>query len=191
MNELTATPEHRQRRVVVGVGGGVAAYKSATLVSRLAQAGVDVRVVMTAASEKFVGASTFAALSGHPVASEVFAPGTSPLGPHIELADETDLLCIAPATADLIGKLATGIADTLLTTLYLQVTCDVLIAPAMSNQMWAKAAVQRNIRQLADDGVHQIGPEVGWLSCRQRGPGRMSEPEQIAEQVLAMLGSSR
>ncbi|MEZ6090569.1 MAG: flavoprotein [Pirellulaceae bacterium] len=187
MNDSTTPSREPAPRVVVGVGGGVAAYKSAALVSRLTQSGVDVRVVMTSASEKFIGSATFAALSGHPVATDLFASGTWPLGPHIELADKIDLLCIAPATADLIGKLANGIADTLLTTLYLQATCQTLIAPAMSNQMWVKPSVQRNVRQLSADGVHQIGPEEGWLSCRQRGPGRMSEPDQIAERVLAML----
>lgn len=180
-------PTDRPPRVVVGIGGGIAAFKAASLVSQLVQGGIEVRVVMTAASEQFIGINTLAALSGHPVATTGFASSIWPLGPHIELADGCDLLCIAPATADLIGKFANGIADNLLTTLYLQATCKVLIAPAMSNQMWSKPAVQRNLRQLEEDGVLAIGPDEGWLSCRQRGSGRMSEPDAIAAKVRLLL----
>ncbi|QDS89342.1 Phosphopantothenoylcysteine decarboxylase [Rosistilla ulvae] len=183
----TSSISNRSPRVVVGIGGGIAAFKAASLVSQLVQSGIEVRVVMTAASEQFIGTNTLAALSGHPVATTGYAPTIWPLGPHIELAEGCDLLCVAPATADLIGKFAHGIADNLLTTLYLQATCPVLIAPAMSNQMWSKPAVQRNIRQLADDGVHQIGPEEGWLSCRKRGSGRMSEPDAITQKVRSMI----
>ncbi|WP_417748054.1 flavoprotein [Rosistilla oblonga] len=177
-------------RVVVGIGGGIAAFKAASLVSQLVQGGIEVRVVMTAASEQFIGTNTLAALSGHPVATTGYAPTIWPLGPHIELSRDCDLLCIAPATADLIGKFAHGIADNLLTTLYLQATCPVLIAPAMSDQMWSKPAVQRNIRQLAEDGVKQIGPEEGWLSCRKRGAGRMSEPDAIAQKVRDLISQA-
>ncbi|QDV69766.1 Phosphopantothenoylcysteine decarboxylase [Rosistilla carotiformis] len=186
MNTLPSS-SNRPPRVVVGIGGGIAAFKAASLVSQLVQGGIEVRVVMTAASEQFIGVNTLAALSGHPVATTGYAPTIWPLGPHIELSEGCDLLCIAPATADLIGKFANGIADNLLTTIYLQADCKVLIAPAMSNQMWSKPAVQRNLQQLEADGVHQIGPEEGWLSCRKRGSGRMSEPDAIAEKVRSLI----
>jgi phosphopantothenoylcysteine decarboxylase len=175
------------KRVLVGVGGGIAAYKSATLVSRLAQSDHSVQVVLTAAGEKFITRATMAALSGKAVASEQFLPDQMPLGPHIELSTGVDLFVVAPATADLIAKFAHGIADSLLTTLYLQIECPVLIAPAMSTSMWEKPSVQRNVAQLTADGVHIVGPEVGWLSCRRQGAGRMSEPETILARTLQLL----
>ncbi len=174
--------------IVVGVGAGIAAYKSATLVSRLVQSGHRVRVVMTPAAEHFIGASTLAALSGHAVACKGFDPAHFPLGAHIELIEDAQLLIVAPATADLLAKFAHGIADTLLSTLWLQADCQRLLAPAMSNRMWAQPAVQRNVAQLKADGAEMIGPEEGWLSCRQSGAGRMSEAEAIlaaAEKMLA------
>jgi len=169
--------------IVLGVGGGIAAYKSAILCSRLVQNGHDVRVVMTHSATHFIGVATFSALSGKPVATDNFAPLVWPLGPHIELADGADLLIVAPATANLLGQFAGGLASDLLSTLYLQVACPVLLAPAMSNQMWEKPAVQRNFEQLKADGCHFVGPDSGWLSCRQKGQGRMSEPDAIAEAV--------
>lgn len=178
------------KRILVAVGGGIAAYKSATLVSRLVQHGHTVQVALSPAGEKFIGPATFAALTSRPVASDTFAQDQWPLGPHIELATDLDLMIIAPATADLLAKLSQGIADTLIPTLYLQVACPVLIAPAMSNVMWEKPSVQRNVQQLRTDGVHLIGPEVGWLSCRQQGAGRMSEPEAIAHRAQELLAGN-
>jgi phosphopantothenoylcysteine decarboxylase/phosphopantothenate--cysteine ligase len=167
-------------RIVVGVSGGIAAYKSAVLVSRLVQSGHRVSVVMTPKATEFVGAATFAALTG---SGRVVNPFDSrfPLGPHIELAQDCKLLVIAPATARMIASCALGLANDLLSTLYLNVECPVLFAPAMSAPMWDKPAVQRNIQQLKSDGVHLVGPESGWLSCRRIGFGRMSEPESILE----------
>ena len=181
--------------IVLAVGGGIAAYKSAALCSRLAQAGHEVRVAMTASATEFVGASTFAALSGQPVATDAFDPAHWPLGPHIELPGgtrrrEADLLIVAPATANLLGKFANGIATDLVSTLYLQVACPVLLAPAMSQVMWAKPAVQRNVQRLREDGCHFVGPEQGWLSCRQSGSGRMSEPEAIAQAAENLLSAA-
>lgn len=178
----------RVKRILLGVGGGIAAYKAATLVSRLAQRGHHVQVAMTPASAAFIGPSTLAALSGRPVASEMFAPECWPLGPHIELAADIDLMVVAPATADLMARFALGIADNLVAALYLQRECPVLIAPAMSASMWGKPSVQRNVAQLQADGVRMIGPEEGWLSCRQKGAGRMAEPETILEKVEEQLG---
>lgn len=175
------------RAVLLAVGGGIAAYKSAFLCSRLVQCGYDVRVVMTRAAGEFVGASALAALSGKPVGQEVFDGGRYPLGAHIELAADVDLMVVAPTTANMLAKFATGIADDLVSTLYLQVDGPVLLAPAMSAAMWSKPSVQRNVVQLRDDGCHFVGPESGWLSCRVSGEGRMSEPDEIlaaAEELL-------
>ena len=177
------------KRVLVAVGGGIAAYKAATLVSRLAQHQHHVQVVLSSAGEKFIGKATLAALSARPVATDIFEQQQWPLGPHIELAVDLDLMIVAPATADLMAKFAHGMADSLISTLYLQVACPVLVAPAMSNVMWEKPSVQRNVEQLKADGVHLIGPEVGWLSCRQQGAGRMSEPESILEAAEKLLAA--
>lgn len=173
--------------MILAIGGGVAAYKSAALCSQLVQRGVAVRVALTAAAAEFVGPSTFAALSGHPVADDTFAPGRWPLGAHIELAKAASLMIVAPATANLLGQFAHGLASDLVSTLYLQVHCPVLVAPAMSNAMWAKPAVQRNVETLRGDGCQFMGPEQGWLSCRQQGAGRMSEPEQIREVAMRLV----
>ena len=177
--------ENRQV-ILLAVGGGIAAYKSAILCSRLAQNGCEVRTAMTHAAQQFIGAPTFAALSGNAVAVDTFDP-TYPLGVHIELARDLDLMIVAPATANLLAKFAGGVADDLVSTLYLQVECPVLLAPAMSTAMWGKPSVQRNVRQLAKDGCQFVGPESGWLSCRERGEGRMSEPETILEIARSQL----
>ena len=178
-----------EREIVVGVTGGVAAFKTAQLVSQLVQNGVGVTVVMTDAAEQFVGSSTFAALTRRPVARQIFDPVQFPLGAHIELARRASLLCVAPATADFLAKSAHGLADDLLSTLYLAFTGTVLIAPAMNSEMWSKPAVQRNVAQLRADGVQFVDPEEGWLSCRTRGVGRMAPPETIAAAVERLLGN--
>lgn len=175
------------RAVLLAIGGGIAAYKSAILCSRLVQAGHEVRVAMTPSATEFVGAATLAALSGNPVAVDGFDHQAYPLGAHIELTRDRDLLIVAPATANLIAKFAHGVADDLVSTLYLQTECPVLIAPAMSDPMWRKAAVERNMNQLRDDGVHVVGPATGWLSCRVSGQGRMSEPAEIVEAAQEWL----
>ncbi|MEO1527470.1 MAG: flavoprotein [Planctomycetota bacterium] len=174
------------RRILLAVGGGIAAYKAATVCSRLAQAGHSVQPVMTASATQFLGAATLAALSGRSVPSGTFDPG-HPLGSHIELADEIDLMIVAPATANLLAKFASGMADDLVSTLYLQNVAPVLLAPAMSDPMWTKAAVQRNVAQLREDGCEFVGPESGWLSCRVMGMGRMSEPETILAAATKLL----
>lgn len=169
----------RDHEILLAVCGGVAAYKSADLTSKLVQAGARVTVVMTRSARKFIGATTFEALTGRPVYQDMFRPREHFIGEHIGLARRADLYVIAPATADIIGKLAHGLADDLASTLALSVTCPILAAPAMNNEMWAKPAVQRNLAQLRADGVHIIGPAEGWLSCQNVGPGRMSEPAEI------------
>jgi phosphopantothenoylcysteine decarboxylase len=177
-----------ETEIVLGVSGGIAAYKAAALASTLVQCGAGVTAVLTRNARRFIGAATFAALTGRPVASRSFDPGVFPLGAHIELAERADLVIVAPATADFLAKAAAGAADDLLTTLILCAECPVLVAPAMNAAMWAKPSVQRNVDRLAADGVHLIPPGSGWLSCRKQGTGRMAEPDEIAaviEQVLA------
>jgi phosphopantothenoylcysteine decarboxylase/phosphopantothenate--cysteine ligase len=178
------------REIVVGVSGGIAAYKTAALVSQLVQSGAGVTVVMTAAAREFIGPATFAALTGRAVLERVFDETEHPLGAHIDLA-EADLFCIAPATANLLAKAAHGLADDLLSTLVLSFTGPILLAPAMNSEMWEKPSVQRNVEQLRADGFHLVGPEEGWLSCRRRGLGRMSAPETILAQIGALLAKPK
>ncbi|MFO0914528.1 MAG: flavoprotein [Pirellulales bacterium] len=177
------------RRLLVGVTGGIAAFKTAQLVSLLVQAGAEVQVVMTPAAEEFVGRSTLAALSGRPVATSIFDPQRYPLGAHIELARHAELLIVAPCTADFLAKAVHGLADDLLSTLYLCFRGRVLLAPAMNSAMWEHPAVQRNVIQVQADGAELVGPGSGWLSCRDQGAGRMSEPAEIvaaAERLLTV-----
>ncbi|MBX3419978.1 MAG: phosphopantothenoylcysteine decarboxylase [Pirellulaceae bacterium] len=174
-------------RIVVGIGGGIAAFKVAGLVSRLVQQGHNLDSVLTAGATEFIGAATLTALCGRPAIVDTYDP-RFPLGPHIELAEGTDLLVIAPATARLLASCAHGLADDLLATLYLACQCPVLMAPAMSSPMWDKPAVQRNVQRLRDDGVQFVGPEQGWLSCRKLGYGRMAEPEQILQAIGKLIG---
>ena len=174
------------REIILAVTGGIAAYKSAVIASKLVQSGVGVTAVLTEAATAFIGEATFAALTGRPVARQVFDQAY-PLGAHIELAQRAQLLIIAPATADFLAKAAHGIADDLLSTLYLCFTGPVLVAPAMNSEMWQKPAVQRNVAQLRADGIQFVDPESGWLSCRQTGAGRMADPETILSAIRAQL----
>lgn len=181
--------EIRPRRILLAVGGGIAAYKSAILCSRLAQAGHHVQAVMTRSATEFLGPATLAALSGRPVGLDGF-DAAFPLGAHIELAKDVDLMIVAPATANLIAKFACGIADDLVSTIYLQNSAPVVIAPAMSDPMWNQPAVKRNVAQLVEDGCRIIGPDSGWLSCRVKGMGRMVEPDSIFELAGEILVAS-
>lgn len=175
------------RRLLVGVTGGVAAFKTAAMVSQLVQAGARVRVVMTDAARHFVGPTTFEALTGEPLVRSMFGDPRFPLGAHITLAEEAELLCVAPATANFLAKAAHGLADDLLSTLYLAFEGPVLMAPAMNRAMWAKPAVARNVARLREDGVHFVDPEEGWLSCRQQGAGRMAGPERIRAEIERLM----
>jgi phosphopantothenoylcysteine decarboxylase/phosphopantothenate--cysteine ligase len=175
------------REIIVGVSGGIAAYKAAALTSLLVQRGAGVTAVLTRNAKRFVGPATFAALTGRPVAVRMFDPGVYPLGAHIELAARADLVVVAPASADLLAKVAGGAADDLLTTLLLCAECPVVLAPAMNSAMWAKPAVQRNVDQIAADGGRIVQPGSGWLSCRQQGTGRMAEPEEIVDVIRDLL----
>ena len=179
------------REVIVGVSGGVAAYKTADLVSRLVQSGAGVTVVLTQAAEHFVGRATFEALTGRRVPEGIFDTAISPLGPHIALAEQADLLCIAPLTANLLARAAHGLADDLLSTLLLSFSGPVLVAPAMNSAMWEHPATQRNLATVRQDGVQIVDPGAGWLSCRQPGVGRMAEPETIQARVHELLSDGR
>ncbi|HEX3871825.1 MAG TPA: flavoprotein [Pirellulales bacterium] len=173
--------------LVIGVTGGIAAYKTAYLVSRLVQSGAGVSVVMTEAAEHFVGRATFSALTGRLVYTDMFGEDEFPLGAHIGLAERAKLLCVAPATADFLAQAAHGLAHDLLSTLMLSFAGPVLLAPAMNKEMWSKPAVQRNVEQLRSDGMTIVDPEEGWLSCRQVGAGRMAEPDRIYEAIRTTL----
>ena len=173
------------REILLGVTGGIAAYKAAVLASRLVQAGAGVSVVMTYMATQLVGPRTFEALTGRPVRTEVF--DDTKIHAHIDLAREAELFCIAPVTANMLGKMACGIADDLLSTIYLSFRGPVLVAPAMNCEMWEKKVVQRNVAQLMADGVIFVGPETGRLSCGEVGIGRMAEPEKILQAVQTSL----
>ena len=165
------------RRVLVGITGGVAAYKAAYLVRLLLEAGADVRVMMTRSAREFVGAQTFAALSGHPVATELF--GGVSVSPHTELARWAEAIVIAPATANTLAKTAHGISDELVSATLLATTAPILFAPAMHTEMWENPATRRNITTLEVDGHTMVGPSSGALAGGDTGPGRMAEPEEI------------
>ncbi len=180
----------KDREILLGVTGGIAAYKTADLCSKLMQAGAGVSVVMTEAATRFVGPTTFEALTGRPVLTDLWTPQTNFRGEHIGLAQAAELFVVAPATADFIGKVANGLADDLLSTLAMTTTCPFLFAPAMNTAMWEKPAVQRNVSQLQTDGVHIVAPGSGWLSCGQVGAGRMAEPKTIFDQIADMLATN-
>lgn len=177
------------REILVGVTGGIAAYKTADLVSQLVQNEAAVSVVMTESATRFVGPTTFQALTGRPVHTGLFDPREHYQGEHIGLARRAELLVIAPATASTLARLAMGLSDDLLTTCALVTTAPILIAPAMNCEMWDKRSVQRNVNQLRGDGLHIIEPGSGWLSCGQVGAGRMAEPAEILEHIAEHLAS--
>jgi phosphopantothenoylcysteine decarboxylase/phosphopantothenate--cysteine ligase len=174
--------------LLIGVSGGIAAYKTAALVSALVQDGHGVSVVMSRAARKFVGPATFRALTGRSVATDPF-DRHFPLGAHIELADRAELFCVAPASADVLAKAACGLADDLLSTLLLSFAGPVIFAPAMNDAMWSKASVQRNIATLRADGYHFADPQEGWQSCRRTGMGRMAEPADIQATIERLLAT--
>nr|WP_290821139.1 bifunctional phosphopantothenoylcysteine decarboxylase/phosphopantothenate--cysteine ligase CoaBC [Halomonas sp.] len=173
------------KRVLLGVSGGIAAYKSALIVRLLKQMGCDVRVVMTEGAQAFITPMTLQALSGEEVRTSLLDPQAEAGMGHIELARWADLIVIAPATADLMARLAQGMADDLLTTLCLASDAPRLMAPAMNQAMWRHIATQRNLHTLIDDGWQMIGPAAGEQACGDTGPGRMSEPDAISDAVMA------
>ncbi|MGM0453794.1 MAG: bifunctional phosphopantothenoylcysteine decarboxylase/phosphopantothenate--cysteine ligase CoaBC [Thermodesulfobacteriota bacterium] len=175
------------KHIVLGVSGGIAAYKSVELLRLLQKAGADVKVVMTKNAAWFVGPMTFEAISGHPVFMEMFGEQADPQMRHISWAEEADAVVIAPATADVIGKLANGIADDALTTFMLAVTAPKMICPAMNTHMYENRAVQRNIDVLESDGYRVVEPGAGELACKTVGPGRLEAPEMILERIIDLF----
>ncbi|MDE6680247.1 MAG: bifunctional phosphopantothenoylcysteine decarboxylase/phosphopantothenate--cysteine ligase CoaBC, partial [Muribaculaceae bacterium] len=177
----------RGRHIVLGVTGGIAAYKSAILLRLLIKAGAEVQVVMTPAGKQMITPATMASLSGKPVVSEFFAANTGEWHSHVDLGLWADVMIVAPATACTIGKMASGVADNMLVTTYLSAKEHVMIAPAMDLDMWAHPSTQRNIATLRADGVEIIEPGSGELASHLVGKGRMAEPEEIFARVAAYL----
>jgi len=167
------------KSICLCVTGGVAAYKASHLASRLTQAGIDVHVALTNSASKFIGSATFLALTGNPVTESVFQGKQAPYGGHIQLAATCDILAVVPATADFLAKAAHGQADCIASAVYLAFEGKVFFAPAMNSAMWNHLATKRNIAQLKNDGVEMLEPEDGWLSCRQKGQGRLMDIDQI------------
>jgi phosphopantothenoylcysteine decarboxylase / phosphopantothenate---cysteine ligase len=184
-------------RIALGVTGGVAAYKAAELVRRLQQEKLDVQVVMTRAAQEFVTPLTFAALTGQKVITDLFsAAGAAPANvesaiEHIAVAQRIDLLLVAPATADILGKFAHGTAEDFLSTLYLATKAPVVVAPAMNVNMWDHPATQENLKVLRARGVHVVDPDEGYLACGMTGAGRLAATEAIAKKVCEVLGLRR
>ncbi len=190
MNAPDSSETLRQRRIIVGVTGGIAAYKACTLVSRLAQAGADVSVLMTESATRFVGPITFEALSGNPVYTSPWQHIESHDPQHVDLARRADAVVVAPASMNCMAKLALGLCDDVVTLALAAVDralTPVLLAPAMNAAMWAQPATQRNISTLRSDGYSFVGPAEGWQACRTVGAGRMAEPEEILDAIARTL----
>jgi len=177
------------KKIILGVTGGIAAYKAAELCRLLAKAGADVRVAMTAAAQQFVTPLTFQALSGKPVLTSLWDSASGDGMEHIHLSRDADLLLVAPASADFLARLAHGRADDLLSTLCLARSCGLAVAPAMNREMWAAAPTRRNLEQLRADGVSVLGPAAGEQACGEIGPGRMLEPADILAALPGLLGA--
>jgi phosphopantothenoylcysteine decarboxylase/phosphopantothenate--cysteine ligase len=179
----------KNKKIILGVTGGIAAYKAAELCRLLVRAGAEVRVVMTAAAQQFVTPLTFQALSGKPVLTSLWDAASGDGMEHIHLSRDADLLLVAPASADFLAKLVHGRADDLLSTLCLARTCALAVAPAMNREMWAAAPTQRNLQQLRADSVSLLGPAAGEQACGEIGPGRMLEPAEILAALPGVLGA--
>jgi phosphopantothenoylcysteine decarboxylase / phosphopantothenate---cysteine ligase len=175
------------KRIIVGVTGGIAAYKSAELVRRLTERGAEVQVVMTAGARRFITATTFQALSARPVRTSLWDSAAEAAMGHIELARWADLVVVAPASADFLARLAQGRADDLLATLCLATEAPVAVAPAMNRIMWSNAATQANVATLRERGVRVLGPASGAQACGETGDGRMLEPQEILDAVAPWL----
>lgn len=174
------------KRILLGVSGGIAAYKAAELARRLVSAGAKVKVAMTKAAQEFVAPLTFQALTGGKVATAMFGPGSEPLE-HVALGQEVDALVLAPATANLLGKMAGGIGDDLLSTILLAANKPILVCPAMNCEMWANPAVQENVARLRARGITVLDPEAGELACGAIGYGRLPEAETILEALARLV----
>src|SRR5947207_8929899 len=174
----------KSREIIVAVCGGIAAYKVADVVSKLVQAGAGVSVVMTKDATKFITPLTFEALSGRKVRTDTFEMIDTSDPQHIALTERADLMLVAPATNNIIAKVAHGLCDDLVSLMIAAAACPVVFAPAMNNRMWEHPVAQENFAKLAKLGYRFIGPDEGWLACRNVGPGRMSEPQKIVDEVV-------
>ena len=181
----------QNKKVLLGITGGIAAYKAAHLVRALIKEGATVRVVMTRSAKQFITPLTLQSLSGNPVHDDLLAGEQEAEISHIELARWADLVLVAPATADFMARLSVGMANDLLTTLCLATTSPIALAPAMNQQMWLNAATQRNASQLVERGIMLWGPASGDQACGETGPGRMQEPEQLIQHLTAYFGGGR
>ncbi len=179
------------QNIVIGVAGGIAAYKAVEVVSRLKKAGYTVHVIMTKAATEFVTPLTFREISGNPVVTDMWEEPKTWNVQHIALASRADIFLIAPATANIIGKIASGIADDILTTTVMATTAPVVLAPAMNTNMYLNPITQQNLTKLAGLGYHIVEPATGMLACGVEGPGRLPEPAVIVEKVIALLDSNR
>jgi phosphopantothenoylcysteine decarboxylase len=186
-DENATTSPLNGREVVVAVCGGIAAYKVADVVSKLVQLGAGVSVCMTAEAQKFITPLTFEALSGRPVRTGTFTLVESSDPQHISLTERADLMLVAPATANVIAKIAHGLTDDLVSLMVCAAACPIVFAPAMNDRMWAHPIAVENVAKLKSIGYHFIGPEAGWLACRNFGAGRLSEPGKIVDEVTRML----
>ena len=187
MPEETDVPTLKGREVVVAVCGGIAAYKVADVVSRLVQQGAGVTVVMTTEAQRFIAPLTFQALSGRPVRTGIFDLTDSSDTQHIALTERADLMLVAPATNNTIAKIAAGLTDDLVSLMICAAACPVVFAPSMNNRMWENPIAKENVAKLASLGYRFIGPEPGWLACRNVGLGRLTEPETIVAEVVKIL----
>lgn len=181
----------KNKTILLGVSGGIAAYKACMICSQLTQAGATVKVILTKAATQFVQPLTFQALSRQPVYVDTFDEKHPEVVSHIDLADHADLFLVAPATANVIGKLANGIADDMLSTTLLATRAPIWIAPAMNGHMLQNPAVQENIRRLQRRGIHFVQPGEGQLACGYVGQGRLAEPEEIIQQVLTYFATEQ
>ena len=189
---MTAAAPLQDRRILVGICGGIAAYKTAALVSKLVQQGADVRAAMTQSAQRFVGPLTFESLTGKPVQSSQWKRDDHPTSQHVGLARWAQLMVIAPATANTLAKLAAGLASDAVTTIALALPAGtpVLLAPSMNAEMWRNPLTQRNLRTLLDlMGWTTVGPDAGWQACRTEGEGRMAEPDAIVQAAVAALSA--
>src|SRR3954471_6228400 len=178
------------REIILAVTGGIAAYKSADICSKLVQRGAGVTVCMTREAEKFITPLTFQALSARPVHTDIFNLLDSSDPQHISLTERADLMLIAPATANLLAKVAHGLTDDLVSLMIAASACPVIFCPSMNNRMWDNPINQENVTKLANIGYTFLGPEEGWLACRNVGAGRLSDPQSIIDQVTKMLTNS-
>ena len=180
-------PSLAGREIIVAVCGGIAAYKVADVVSKLVQLGAGVTVAMTAEAQQFITPLTFQALSGREVRTSTFNLVESSDPQHISLTERADLMLIAPATNNILAKVAHGLCDDLVSLMICAAACPVIFAPAMNNRMWEHPIAKENVAKLKSHGYRFIGPEDGWLACRNTGPGRLSEPGKIVEEIANLI----